>query len=194
MQDCILKSCVTKEKSDKKNSIACTDLSNAIIYKNYYFSLFLLEHPVFSLKSDRETSEYHFVSRNNTKIEIKSSTKYGRATMKDADLLLYCISKLCQLDYEKKAITRRISFSVYDYLKQTDKTTAGPNYYSLINSLHRLASTKLTTNKTIARISIGGGLGLVEGFCCHKSKSGKLDRIEVLLPEWLFSEIMLQKH
>lgn len=189
MQDCILKSCVTKEKSDKKNSIACTDLNNATIHRNYHFSLSLLEYPIFSLSYDKENLKYSFKGRNNTTIQIHSDAKYGRATIKDADLLLYCISKLCQLDYEKKAITRRISFSVYDYLKQTGKTTAGPNYYSLINSLHRLASTKLTTNKTIARISIGGGLGLIEDFCCHKSKS----RIEVLLPEWLFCEIMLKK-
>lgn len=187
MQDYILKSCVTKEKSDK-NSIACTDL-NTTIHKNYHFSLSLLEYPIFSLSYDKENLKYSFKGRNNTTIQIHSDAKYGRATIKDADLLLYCISKLCQLDYEKKAITRRISFTAYDYLKQTGKTTAGPNYYSLINSLHRLASTKLTTNKTIARINIGGGLGLIEDFCCHKSKS----RIEVLLPEWLFSEILLKR-
>lgn len=190
MQDYILKSCVTKDK----NSIACTDISNATIHRNYHFSLSLLEYPIFSLSYDKENLKYSFKGRNNTTVQVHSSdAKYGRATIKDADLLLYCISKLCQLDYEKKAITRRISFTAYDYLKQTGKTTAGPNYYSLINSLHRLASTKLTTNKTIARIKIGGDLGLIESFCCHKSKSGKLDRIEVLLPEWLFSEILLKR-
>lgn len=181
MQDYILKNC-----------IACTDISDTIIYKNYKFSLFLSEYPIFLLKPNKETSEYHFTSRNNTTITIRNA-KYGRATMKDADLLLYCISKLHQLDYEKKPFTRRISFTVYDYLKKTGKTIAGPNYSQVIKGLQRLASTVLETNKTISRLKIGGGRGLIEDFFCHRDKGGRLEKVEILLPEWLFAEIMLRK-
>lgn len=184
---------VTKKEFNEKNSIACTDISNTVIYNNYQFSLFLSEYPVFSLKLDKENSEYRFTSRNNTKVAVNSSTELGRATMKDANLLLYCISKLCQLNYEKKPITRRVSFTAYNYLKEINKTISGRSYYQLIDSLNRLASTKLVTNRKIARLEVGGGLGLIENFYCDNDKNGKLKKIEVLLPEWLFAEISLRK-
>lgn len=192
MQDYISNNNVVKEV-DKKSSIACTDINDVTIYKNYQFSLFLSEYPIFLLKPDREAQEYHFTCRNNTAITIRSDKRYGRATVKDSDLLLYCISKICQLVYEKKAVTRRVSFTLYNYLKEKDKTISGCSYYRVINSLQRLVSTKLTTNRTIARLNVGNNLGLIENFCCHIDKNGKLEKIEVLLPEWLFAEILLRK-
>lgn len=193
MQDCISKSCIKED--NEKNSIACTDISNTIIHNNYQFSLFLSKYPIFSLRSDKETSEYCFSGKNNTEITIHSNIKHGRATIKDADLLLYCISKLRQLDYEKKAVTRRVSFTIYNYLSEIGKTISGRSYYQVIDSLQRLASTTLETNQTIeGGLKIGGGLGLIESFCLHKNaKTRRLEKIEVLLPKWLFSEILLKK-
>ncbi len=171
-------------------SIACTNVSDVIIHKNYQFDLFTLEFPIFSLKLDKKTSEYKFVNKNGTTITV-----YNRATIKDADILLYCITKICQLIYEnKKEVTRKITFTIYDFLKVTNKTINNKNYNQVIKSLQRLLSTKLETNKRIANLNIGASSGLIESFCYKKNEKNKrLSKIEVVLQEWLFAEIMLKK-
>ena len=182
-----------KEKKQEIEKIALTDVNDVIIHKNYQFSLFALEYPLFSLKLDKKTLEYKFKSRSGITITIRN-TNLGRATMQDADLWLYCITKMMQLIYEEKTLTRRIVFTGYDYLKKTGRNTAGPNYQQIIDSLQRLSSTRLETNKTIETWEVGAGLGLLDSYGYVKDKkTGKIVRVEVVLPEWLYTEIVSKR-
>ena len=184
---------VIKEINNNQEIAQNIDISNVVIHKNYQFSLFASEFPLFSLKLDKKISEYKFTNKNGTTITI-NSTKFGRATMQDADLWLYCITKMMQLIYEEKTLTRRIVFTGYDYLKKTGRNTAGPNYQQIIDSLQRLSSTRLETNKTIETWKVGAGLGLIDSYGYIKDeKTGKTIRIEVVLPEWLYTEVLSKK-
>ena len=168
-------------------------MNDVIIHKNYQFSLFALEYPLFSLKLDKKTLEYKFTSRSGITITIRN-TNLGRATMQDADLWLYCITKMMQLIYEEKTLTRRIMFTGYDYLKKTNRKPTGTNYQQIINSLQRLSSTRLETNKTIETWEVGAGLGLIDSYGYVKDKkTGKIVRVEVVLPEWLYTEIVSKR-
>ena len=187
----------SEDKRDKKKQeivkISPTDISNVIIYKNYQFDLFALEFPIFSLKLDKRALNYQFTSRSGTTITIHS-TKIGRATMQDADLWLYCITKMMQLIYEEKTLTRRITFTSYDYLKETKRKPTGTNYKQIINSLRRLKETVLETNKTVETWEVGAGLGLIDSYGYVKDKkSGKIIKIEVVLPEWLYCYVINKK-
>ena len=182
-----------KEKKQEIEKIALTDVNDVIIHKNYQFSLFALEYPLFSLKLDKKTLEYKFTSRIGITITIRN-TNLGRATIQDADLWLYCITKMMQLIYEEKTLTRRIVFTGYDYLKNTGRKTAGSDYQQIIESLQRLSSTRLETNKTIETWEVGSGLGLIDSYGYVKDKkTGKIIRIEVVLPEWLYTEVVSKK-
>ena len=182
-----------KEKKQEIEKIALTDVNDVIIHKNYQFSLFSLEYPLFSLKLDKKTLEYKFTSRSGITITIRN-TNLGRATIQDADLWLYCITKMMQLIYEEKTLTRRIVFTGYDYLKNTGRKTAGSDYQQIIESLQRLSSTRLETNKTIETWEVGSGLGLIDSYGYVKDKkTGKIIRIEVVLPEWLYTEVVSKK-
>lgn len=182
-----------KQKKQEIEKIALTDVNDVIIHKNYQFSLFALEYPLFSLKLDKKTLEYKFTSRSGITITIRN-TNLGRATIQDADLWLYCITKMMQLIYEEKTLTRRIVFTGYDYLKKTGRNTAGPNYQQIIDSLQRLSSTRLETNKTIETWEVGAGLGLIDSYGYVKDKkTGKIVRVEVVLPEWLYTEIVSKR-
>ena len=182
-----------KEKKQEIEKIALTDVNDVIIHKNYQFSLFALEYPLFSLKLDKKTLEYKFTSRSGITITIRN-TNLGRATMQDADLWLYCITKMMQLIYEEKTLTRRIMFTGYDYLKKTNRKPTGTNYQQIINSLQRLSSTRLETNKTIETWEVGAGLGLIDSYGYVKDKkTGKIVRVEVVLPEWLYTEIVSKR-
>ena len=188
---------LSKDEADKKKreiaQIAQTDVTDVIVHKNYQFDLFALEFPLFSLKLDKKTLEYEFTSKNGTTITIRN-TNLGRATMQDANLWLYCISKMMQLIYEEKTLTRRIVFNGYDYLKKTGRETAGPNYKQIIKSLERLKGTILKTNKTIETWEIGAGLGLLDSYEYIKNKkTGKITQIEVVLPQWLYCYLINKK-
>lgn len=176
-----------------KLKIAQTDISDVIIHKNYQFDLFALEFPLFSLKLDKKTLEYEFTSKNGTIITIRN-TNLGRATIQDADLWLYCITKMMQLIYEEKTLTRRVTFIGYDFLKRTGRVASNSNYNQITKSLQRLASTRLETNRTIETWEIGAGIGLLDSYEYIKDrKTGKVIKIEVILPEWLFAEIVSKK-
>ena len=193
--DVIIKEIIDNDKQKKQEieKITPTDVNDVIIHKNYQFSLFALEYPLFSLKLDKKTLEYKFTSRNGITITIRN-TNLGRATIQDADLWLYCITKMMQLIYEEKTLTRRIVFTGYDYLKNTGRKTAGSDYQQIIESLQRLSSTRLETNKTIETWEVGAGLGLLDSYGYVKDKkTGKIIRIEVVLPEWLYTEVVSKK-
>ena len=182
-----------KQKKQEIEKIALTDVNDVIIHKNYQFSLFALEYPLFSLKLDKKTLEYKFTSRSGITITIRN-TNLGRATIQDADLWLYCITKMMQLIYEEKTLTRRIVFTGYDYLKKTNRKPTGTNYQQIIESLQRLSSTRLETNKTIETWEVGAGLGLIDSYGYVKDKkTGKIIRVEVVLPEWLYTEVVSKR-
>lgn len=182
-----------EHKKQEIEKIVLTDINNVTIHKNYQFDLFALEFPLFSLRLDKKTLEYEFTSKNGTTITIRN-TNLGRATIQDADLWLYCISKMMQLIYEQDIPTRRITFTAYDFLKKTNRTINGANYQQIIKSLQRLASTRLETNKTIETWEVGAGLGLLDSYEYIKDKkTGKVIRIEVVLPQWLYCEVISKK-
>ena len=152
---------LSKDEADTKKQeiakIVPTDINNVDIHKNYQFDLFALEFPLFSLKLDKRALNYEFISRNGTTITLCSTTD-GRATIQDADLWLYCISKMMQLIYEQDIPTRRITFTGYDYLKKTGKVASSGNYNQILKSLRRLKGTILETNRTIETWEIGAGI------------------------------------
>ena len=186
----------SEEKEQKKQEIAKivpTDINNVAVHKNYQLDLFALEFPLFSLKLDKRALDYEFTSRNGTTITLCSTTA-GRATMQDADLWLYCISKMMQLIYEKDTPTRRITFTGYDFLKATGRKTSGTDYQQVIKSLERLKGTILKTNRTIETWEVGAGLGLLDSYEYVKDKkTGKIVQIEVVLPQWLYCEVVSKK-
>ena len=189
----IVNSDETDTKKQETAKIVPTDINNVDIHKNYQFDLFALEFPLFSLKLNKRALDYEFTSRNGTTITLRSTTA-GRATMQDADLWLYCISKMMQLIYEQDVPTRRITFTGYDYLKKTNRKPTGTNYQQIIKSLQRLASTRLETNRTIETWEVGAGLGLLDSYEYIKDKkTGKIIKIEVVLPQWLYCEIVSKK-
>lgn len=188
---------LSKDEADTKKQeiakIVPTDINNVDIHKNYQFDLFALEFPLFSLRLDKRALNYEFTSRNGTTITLRSTTD-GRATIQDADLWLYCISKMMQLIYEQDVPTRRITFTGYDYLKKTGKVASSGNYNQILKSLRRLKGTILETNRTIETWEIGAGIGLLDSYEYIKNKkTGKVIKIEVVLPQWLYCYVINKK-
>jgi len=146
-----------------------------------------MEHPLFALKAgDTKIREYF---HNNFSISIVPNGKYGMATIHDKDIWIYCISKLMQAIYEEKEISRTIHFTIYDYLITTNRNING-HYYDLTKiALERLAGTRITTNIETAKTREAHGFGLVDAWRVVEEKDGRMVRVSVTLPEWLYRSV-----
>ena len=150
-----------------------------------------MEHPLFALKAG-DTRPIHY-QQNNATIDIVPHQILGRATIHDKDIWIYCISKLMQAQYEGEEISRTVRFTIYDYLITTNRTTSGRDYERTKDALDRLRSTGITTNIETANQREARGFGLISEWRIVEEKDGRMVRVEVTLPEWLFRSIKARK-
>ena len=146
-----------------------------------------MEYPLFALKAGiKKGKEY---KQGNFSIKISPSIDYGLATIHDKDIWIYCISKLMQGVREGAEINRTVHFTIYDYLKTTNRGVGGREYELAKDSLDRLRSTTITTNIETAEKRESRGFGLVDSWKIIEEKDGRMIRVSVTLPEWLYRSI-----
>lgn len=147
-----------------------------------------MEHPLFSLatKPDMRHLEYR---SGDTVLKIVPSGR-GLPTIKDKDILIFCISQLMQKKNQGQKIGKRVRFSARDMLVATNRPVGGDHYKRLEEAFIRLSGTRFVTN-----IRTGGKVetrvfGLVEeGGFVRNENSFRVDHCEVVLSEWLMRAI-----
>jgi len=146
-----------------------------------------MEYPLFALKAgDKTTRRY---TQKNFSVVIAPSAEYGMATIHDKDIWIYCISKLMQAVRENQPISRNVHFTIYDYLKTTNRGVGGREYELAKNSLDRLSATRITTEIETNTIRESRGFGLIDAWSVVEEKDGRMIRVEVTLPKWLYRSI-----
>ena len=146
-----------------------------------------MEYPLFALKAGiKKSREFQ---QGNFSIKISPSVDYGLATIHDKDIWIYCISKLMQGIREGVEISRVVHFTIYDYLKTTNRGVSGEYYENTKNALDRLAGTRITTNIETANRREARGFGLIDAWKIVEEKDGRMIRVSVTLPEWLYRSI-----
>lgn len=148
-----------------------------------------MEHPVFSLSTrpDRRILNYQ---HNGTEITVTPSVK-GRATIFDADILIFCISQLMAAVNAGRATTRRLTLTAHDLLLATKRETSGDSYRRLRDAFERLAGTRITTNITTGDQEITSGFGLIESWeIVRKTRHGRMVSVSVTLSEWLYAAVL----
>jgi len=186
--------CEAIQKKQKKKHLSPkkhrqTDFFIADIFNNLTFQddIASMEHPLFALKAgDRKVREY---KHNNFSIVISPSVQYGMATIHDKDIWIYCISKLMQAIYEEKEISRTIHFTIYDYLITTNRGVDGRYYEKAKDALERLRGTSITTNIETAKTKEAYGFGLIDAWRVVEEKDGRMVRVSVTLPDWLYRSV-----
>jgi len=146
-----------------------------------------MEYPLFALKAG-DTKPRFFEQKGFT-ISIQPHPAYGMATMFDKDVWIYAISKLMQAMREGEEISRTVHFTIYDYLKTTNRDTGGIYYERAKDSLDRLKSTYIKTDIETDSYKEARGFGLIESWKVVEEKDGRMVRVSVTLPEWLYSSI-----
>jgi plasmid replication initiation protein len=144
--------------------------------------------PLFALRGG-DTKDIIY-DLGDTKISI-TPTSAGRATIHDKDLWIYAISKLMTAINEGKQPSRTVRFTVYDYLVTTNRTTGGRDYVEAHETLKRLKGTTISIESGSAELRNrkAMGFGLLESFKVVEEKDGRMLRVEMTLPDWLYRSI-----
>ncbi len=152
-----------------------------------------MEHPLFSLSTrpDRRILNY---SHGETEITITPSAR-GRATIFDADILIFCISQLMAALNAGRAVSRTLTLTAHDLLRATGRETSGDGYRRLRDAFERLAGTRITTNITTGPKEdpreTTTGFGLIESWqIVRRTRAGRMVSVSVTLSEWLYRAVL----
>ena len=148
-----------------------------------------MEHPIFSLSTrpDRRILSY---THNDVAVTVTPSVR-GRATIFDADILIFCISQLMAGLNAGREISRTLTLTAHDLLLATGRETSGDSYRRLREAFERLAGTRITTNIVTGDREITSGFGLIEAWeIVRKTRAGRMVSVSVTLSEWLFQAVL----
>ena len=148
-----------------------------------------MEHPLFSLSTrpDRRILSYE---HNGTEITITPSVK-GRATIFDADILIFCISQLMAAINAGKRTSRHLTLTAHDLLLATGRETSGDGYKRLREAFERLAGTRITTNIVTGAEETTTGFGLIESWqIVRRTRAGRMVSVSVTLSDWLYRAVL----
>ncbi len=148
-----------------------------------------MEHPLFSLSTrpDRRILTY---THNDVEVTVTPSVK-GRATIFDADILIFCISQLMAAINAGKPTARTLTLTAHDLLLATQRETSGDGYRRLRDAFERLAGTRITTNIATDGTETTSGFGLIESWeIVRRTRGGRMVSVAVTLSEWLYRAVL----
>ena len=148
-----------------------------------------MEHPLFSLatRPDRRILTYH---HNDVAVTVTPSVR-GRATIFDADILIFCISQLMAALNAGKPVARTLTLTAHDLLLATGRETSGDSYRRLKEAFERLAGTRVTTNIVTGAREITSGFGLIEAWeIVRRTRAGRMVSVSVTLSDWIYQAVL----
>ena len=148
-----------------------------------------MEHPLFSLatRPDRRILSYQ---HNDVTVTVTPSVR-GRATIFDADILIFCISQLMAALNAGKPVMRTMTLTAHDLLLATGRETSGDSYRRLKDAFERLVGTRITTNIVTGDKDVTQGFGLIESWeIVRKTRAGRMVSVTVTLSDWLYQAVI----
>jgi len=149
-----------------------------------------MEHPIFSLSTRPETRPLKYTHGENS-LEIIPSV-LGLPTVFDKDVLIYCISRLVDMQNDGRGIGPCIRLTTHDLLVQTNRPTNNLGYERLAPALDRLRGVSIKTNIKTGDSITTRGFGLISEFEYNRKGSmfaERLQYLEIELSPWLFRAI-----
>ncbi|MDC3190554.1 replication initiator protein A [Pseudoalteromonas elyakovii] len=151
---------------------------------NLKSDMFSMVWPVFAL--DGKSKGVLDFSYKGVSIKIVPSV-LGRATIKDKEILIYCLSHIMAAKNAKLELSNTVRFNTYDLLKATGRGTSGKEYKLVEKALYRLAGTLITTDYKFNGRRFLESMGLIEGFKLIEGSG--LSCWQVILPDWLIETV-----
>jgi plasmid replication initiation protein len=115
------------------------------------------------------------------------------ATIWDADILIWCISRIMtERDRGRNNVERTIYTTPYELLKGIARGTSGADYRDLMAALRRLRNTEVETNIRAGRRKYAAFKWIedTEGEGSSEDDPEQLKSISLTVPRWLYTGIM----
>ena len=148
-----------------------------------------MEHPMFSLATKPDMRHLFYKSGENSLEIIPSGL--GLPSIKDKDILIFCISQLMHRKNRGEEIGKRVRFSARELMMATNRNTDGREYKRVEKAFQRLQGTQFKTsirtgNKKEVRI-----FSLIDegGYVMREEGEWRLDYCEVVLSDWFMRAI-----
>jgi len=178
-----------KPRKHNQKDFFIADIFDAASFKD---EVATMEHPMFALRAGDKISRRY--EHNGVSIIVAPSAEYGLATIHDKDIWIYCISKLVQAINEGEEPSEIIRFTIYDYLVTTNRGTDGRYYENTKSALDRLSGTRLSMEWDTPTHRVSKNIGLIDEWVVVEEKEGRMLRVEVRLPNWLYKSVLDQKN
>lgn len=148
-----------------------------------------MEHPLFSLATKPDMR--HLVHKNgDNSLEIIPSI-LGLPTIKDKDILIFCISQLMHRKNRGEKIGKRVRFSARELMIATNRRTDGREYKRLERAFQRLQGTQFKTNIRTGNKKEVRIFSLIDegGYVMREEGGWRLDYCELVLSDWFMRAI-----
>jgi plasmid replication initiation protein len=155
-----------------------------------------MERPFFSLSKRKRLAPISYESPDGTIwVKVQPHQDFGMATIWDADVLIWAVSVLIDLQNRgSNDIPRTLHFHPYDLLRAINRDTGGADYELLKGALARLQATIIRTN-----IRAKGKKKKFRQFSWLESwedlvdeNTGQSKGMSLTLCEWLYEGILMK--
>ena len=153
----------------------------------------MMQRPFFSLSKRKRNKAIEYTSPDGSIwVRVEANPLHGMATIWDADILIWCISRLmARRQAGENDIDGAIHTTPYELLTGIARDTGGEDYRRLMAALTRLMTTRVETNIRAGkrRFASFHYLDGVEG-ASDDPNSDELKSISIRVPDWLLHGIM----
>ena len=154
----------------------------------------MMERPFFSISKRKRNKPISYESPDGKLwIKVNANPVYGMATIWDADILIWCISRIVQQrDAGKNDLRPVIHTTPYELLKGIARGTSGQDYTELLRAIKRLRTTEVETNIRAGRrrFTAFHYLGDIEGEGEGAEDPEQLKSLTLRVPDWLLDGIL----
>lgn len=154
----------------------------------------MMERPFFSISKRKRNKPIHYATPDGKLwIKVNANPVHGMATIWDADILIWCISRIvADRDAGKNDLRPIINTTPYALLKGIARGTSGQDYAELLRAIKRLRTTEVETNIRAGRrrYTAFHYLGDIEGEGEDQSDPEQLKTLTLRVPDWLLDGIL----
>jgi plasmid replication initiation protein len=156
-----------------------------------------MEAPIFSLATKPDLTQWKWASKDGKRRMEVTPSILGRATIHDKDVLIYVTSQMTEALNRERSDTssRKVRFTVHDYLMTTNRHTSGREYEAFQVALRRLSGTRIYTNIETGDVRIKHDFGIIDSWeIVEKSPlDERMIAVEIELSEWLYNAIQAKE-
>lgn len=157
----------------------------------------MMERPFFSIAKRKRLKPIEYTNDDGSIwVKVTGSPEHGIASIWDADIIIYCISRIVAArDRGDNDAGPSIFVTPYELLKGIARETGGKNYSELMAAVRRLKTTTIETNIRSGknRTAMFNWLAEIEGEGRDQQDPERLSMLELRLSNWLFKGIMSGK-